>query len=546
MKTKPAPNLLLPGLGVFLLLNLLTAALTELYSDEAYYWMYAQQLDWGYFDHPPAVAVLIKIGTLFGKTELAVRALSALAMTVALWLTFRMSGSADTPVFLFSVFSMFSLNILSFVALPDEAFVLFGVLFLYCYRAYLAQPSWRRAAVLGVVGAGLLYSKYHGVLIIGFAVLGNLKLLRDRNFYLAALVCTVLFIPHVWWQFVHGFPSLRYHLVERHPGAYNFQFTLDYLTGNLPFHGPWASLVFFVGAWQYRAADQWERALKFILFGTFAFFLFNTRNGFIEANWTLFCIIPLLILGLKRAETWGRRFRRTYMAVAAVFALVILLFRVHLVHPLVDIARDRAKDFHGHRQFAQETYQRSGGLPVVADTYQNASLLSFYAPAGQPLVPSLNISGRSNQFSIWRWESAYCGKPVAYANARLDGVAIGVSGQRLSRLPALPSVTTLRIGEAGMERLIGNRLRVRFRVIAPLPGCPPDAADTFAEVHLRYKSGPDETHRLELGPRRPADRYEYTLHLKSGEPLRQAAVFLGSNTLQGLGRVYAELEPGQK
>ena len=54
-----------PDTLVFLLLaawwtvNLLQAALTGLANDEAYYWYFSQHLDWGYFDHPPMVAVLV-------------------------------------------------------------------------------------------------------------------------------------------------------------------------------------------------------------------------------------------------------------------------------------------------------------------------------------------------------------------------------------------------------------------------------------------------------------------------------------------------------
>lgn len=39
-------------------INCLQAAFTELSDDEAYYWMYAQHLDVGYFDHPATPVTL--------------------------------------------------------------------------------------------------------------------------------------------------------------------------------------------------------------------------------------------------------------------------------------------------------------------------------------------------------------------------------------------------------------------------------------------------------------------------------------------------------
>ncbi|MDP6935380.1 MAG: glycosyltransferase family 39 protein, partial [Myxococcota bacterium] len=45
-----------------------------LVADEAYYWTWSQRLDWGYFDHPPAIAWLVRLGTLLlGDTERGVR-----------------------------------------------------------------------------------------------------------------------------------------------------------------------------------------------------------------------------------------------------------------------------------------------------------------------------------------------------------------------------------------------------------------------------------------------------------------------------------------
>src|SRR5215467_823076 len=40
-------------------LGLIQSRFTELLDDEAYYWVYSKFLDWGYFDHPPMVALLI-------------------------------------------------------------------------------------------------------------------------------------------------------------------------------------------------------------------------------------------------------------------------------------------------------------------------------------------------------------------------------------------------------------------------------------------------------------------------------------------------------
>ena len=66
------------------LIRALLAATIPLLPDEAYYWDWSRHLAAGYFDHPPAVALLIRAGTIvFGNTAFGVRAGSVLAGAVA-------------------------------------------------------------------------------------------------------------------------------------------------------------------------------------------------------------------------------------------------------------------------------------------------------------------------------------------------------------------------------------------------------------------------------------------------------------------------------
>src|SRR5689334_17922432 len=50
-------------IAVFSAVRLILAFVAELGNDEAYYWLYSQYWQWNYFDHPPMVAVWIRIFT---------------------------------------------------------------------------------------------------------------------------------------------------------------------------------------------------------------------------------------------------------------------------------------------------------------------------------------------------------------------------------------------------------------------------------------------------------------------------------------------------
>src|SRR6185312_5993600 len=66
------------------------AHVTELDNDEAYYFTYALHLQWNYFDHPPGVAILIRLSTLnlFFTGELFVRLGAIICAASGTWLSY--------------------------------------------------------------------------------------------------------------------------------------------------------------------------------------------------------------------------------------------------------------------------------------------------------------------------------------------------------------------------------------------------------------------------------------------------------------------------
>src|SRR6202049_103661 len=70
--------------------RLVAAAGTPLTFDEAYYWMWSKHLAGGYYDHPPMVAYVIRLGTLMaGDTEFGVRLVSILLALPMSWAVYR-------------------------------------------------------------------------------------------------------------------------------------------------------------------------------------------------------------------------------------------------------------------------------------------------------------------------------------------------------------------------------------------------------------------------------------------------------------------------
>jgi len=225
------------------LINIIQSLFTEIGNDEAYYWVYSQYPDWGYFDHPPMIALVIKIGTLLaGNTLIGVRLVVMILQLVYLFVLYKLSELKETRenviLFFLVSLSVVMLQAYGFVATPDSVLLFFAVLFLWSYRYYLRSDySLKGALLMALFMAGLMYSKYHGALVILFVFLSNLKLFKKSTFYYSVLSVIVLYIPHILWQVNHDFPSIKYHLIDRSVG-FKWNNIIDYILNQLPVFNP--------------------------------------------------------------------------------------------------------------------------------------------------------------------------------------------------------------------------------------------------------------------------------------------------------------------
>ena len=406
---------------IWLAVNMVSACFTQLYSDEAYYVLFANQLDFGYFDHPPMIALMIRIGSFIFKNEMGVRLLSVIAITLALYFTYRLADVHKPVLFLTAIFSISGLNILGFLALPDSPLLLFTVLFFLVYKKFLLKESILNSILLGLTMAAMLYSKYHGILILLFTVISNLKLLRSGKLRLAIVLAFLLFTPHIIWQLNNDLVSISYHFFERSASHYKVSFTYEYLFGQILYYGPISAIFMFIAAIKFKRSNLFDKALLWNLWGFIGFFLLSSLKGRVEVNWTLPIIIPLLIFFLKFNDA-KPVFTRWFYLLAVPVIIMIILLRLEIVYPVFDLRIKRIDDLRGHKEFGKKVVDKSQGLPVITNSYQKAGIVSFYA---NTFAPSINVNGRRNQFSLWHADDSLRFKKVAYVNNYLDeGVKI--------------------------------------------------------------------------------------------------------------------------
>src|ERR1700739_855373 len=113
------------------ILNAVQAYTLEVHADEAYYWVYSRFLDWGYFDHPPMVALFIKIGDALFTSTLGLRLLTVITSTISVYLLWQIVGryvqNIKLFILLFSAIVLF--HVYGFITTPDSPLFFFTVLF---------------------------------------------------------------------------------------------------------------------------------------------------------------------------------------------------------------------------------------------------------------------------------------------------------------------------------------------------------------------------------------------------------------------------------
>lgn len=406
----PLPLLLLS----WLLLNLLQAAVTPLEPDEAYYWQYASRLDWGYFDHPPLVALLISLGRDWLPGGLGLRLGHVLAGTLVVAGLWHLAGKPrgrSLQLFALLLFAQPMLQVYGFIATPDMPLILGTVLFLLAYRRWLHQPGATGVLLLGAGMALMLYAKYHGVLVIGFTVLSRPRLLLRPGFWLAGLFGALLFLPHLYWQYLHDYPSFRYHLAGRND-PYELRFTLSYLLNQVLIFNPLLLYFYLFTFLRRRPRGRMERTWFVLLYGFWGFFLLNTLKGPAEPHWTALLVVPLTLVvlrELKARPNWVRPFLRLGYISAALF----IGLRLWLMLPVDYLPRGLQRTF-ANREWSEALARQAGDLPVVFEnSYRNPSLYTFYT--GRPAWSYTNTFYRPNQYDLWQADTALHNRPVLLA-----------------------------------------------------------------------------------------------------------------------------------
>lgn len=396
------------------IVNMLQSIYTEIGNDEAYYFLYSEHLDWGYYDHPPMVGLLIAIGTqLFGVTTLGVRIGTIILHLLSLPILFRLSECNLTRhnVLLFFIIaeSTVMFTAYGFVTTPDAPLLFFSILFVYLFKKYTCSQhaTWLQIILLALTMACTMYSKYHGAIVISLMVLLNWRVMRRGSFWISIAIAILLYLPHILWQVDHQFLTFQYHLSGRSSG---FKWSLfpEYLGNQLAVFNPFLLIPFIiVSIRQLRERhNKWHTLLALFFWIVFFFFLLWNFKTRVEPHWTIIAAIALIPVMTYKASTvsyWGKY---TMRALAPAMLLLVLV-RIALVWDIATIPLE----WHGGKKEAKALNKVLKERPLITlSGFQLPSKYHFYTGEMAHCLGAFTY--RNTQFDFWNFDELYWGKEV--------------------------------------------------------------------------------------------------------------------------------------
>lgn len=426
--------------------RLVFAALIPVFPDETYYWEWSRRLAPGYFDHPAAIALLIRLGHLAlapfhaGATPLAVRLAVIVAgwiaalVTVAIARRLRGDAAAIRAAIVVSVMPLAAAGLI--LATPDVPVLMMTAVCLYCGTRVLEQPPRSAGSLLWwlVTGAavGLAFSSKYTSIFLPVGVVGAFiarPSLRDRlaepGPYIACVIASIVFLPVLVWNRDHGWISfvfqVRHGLAAPQGSALvaAWKHEGDFWGGQAALASPILFVMMGIAVIGAVLGHRGEQAIRssqddsrFVLgvvaVASFGFFVYSAVRQRVEPNWPSPAYIPAIVL--LAVEDWSFTARKWFRAGIVLAGVMSALIYVQAIRPVLPVQprKDPIGRAFGWRELTVSTdstadaIHRETNAPtwLGGDRYQEASELAFHDPSHNTTF-STNISGRVNQYDLW-------------------------------------------------------------------------------------------------------------------------------------------------
>ncbi len=329
----------------FACVRLVLSCFIELGNDESYYWTYSQHLQWNYFDHPPMVALWVRVFTLNLWLEdhvFFIRAAGIASCAVSSYFIYRTIAAISTEkaafagVFLYNC-SFYAAITAGLIITPDTPQMVFWTLAMYqLTRICNDDQQWKPWLFFGISSGLCIMSKLHGVFLWAglfvYALLYMRKWFCNPRFYLSGFITLMVTAPILLWNIDNHFITYNFHsrrVVVAGPFIVHWFGMLREFVGQLIINNPFNMVlaVFFL-LYGKRTLTNAAPLRIYTLTGISLLFaiywIAATRQSL--PHWSgpaWICLIPVAAIGLS--EVKRSLFRSTFKWMLAYTLIFIVL-----------------------------------------------------------------------------------------------------------------------------------------------------------------------------------------------------------------------------
>jgi 4-amino-4-deoxy-L-arabinose transferase-like glycosyltransferase len=397
-----------PALGIVAAVTLLRWLLlafdhTDLYVDEAQYWLWGQEFAFGYYSKPPLIAWLIGVVTTLAGSDstfwvrMPGAALHGATALILAALTARIYGNRHAVLVAATYVSLPMAALGSLLISTDTVMAPFFAAALYFRHRLIETRSPRFAALAGAAIGVAFMAKYAAVyFLIGVALAAVLR--RDQRISAAntawmLLAFAAVISPNVGWNLQHQFTTLS-HTVDNvgwvrqtNPlAALDLLSLAEFFFSQFAVAGPMIFAALLITLRQPRQAP----ALAAFVLPPLIVVCLQSLLGTAQANWAVAAYFAGTVLAISVLANHPRWLTASFLingAICLILPLIAIFPRLSLdgQKPLIDRQLGRA----AISQQLIALSQASGNVPIMANsrdiladlfyTGRDANL-SLYAP----------------------------------------------------------------------------------------------------------------------------------------------------------------------
>lgn len=420
IKTLSAKQITVVVSAIFAVFAAIYNTTIPIYIDEAYYWLWSKHLAFGYLDHPPMIAYLIKIFTVFGDDVFFIRLTNIFCFFGAAFFVFR------TAEYLFdekSAFYAFLIFIFSpavtmglTITTPDSPLILFWAASLYFGARAFFEGGVRFFAFAGAFAGLALLSKYTAILLAAsyllFALFKQRKAFGFAPLYIAVLCALIAFSPVLVWNIQNGFESFTFQYSHGSAGdsqSIKLGRNLEFMGGMFGVFG----LVFFaILLYMFFKKESYKNDKLFFVvlptLFTILFFLYKGLYKKMELNWVAPAFVSASVaVGYFLAKNG---MKKTFFAGVALSLLVASIARFPLLFGL-EGAKNPHERLFGYTELAARI-KTLAPQNVYADHLTMASAMSYMLNTDAKIPTET----RKSEFDRWYKNEDFSSKSGVYVS----------------------------------------------------------------------------------------------------------------------------------